>query len=110
MIKAPAWAKGAHPTLRGWVRNGELLKGQKISQKDIDEWYGKEVAPAAPVVEPEPVVEAPVAEPKPEITEESLADLSKQEIDDLALEYDIELDRRTKKESMIQRFLNKIPK
>lgn len=99
MIKAPAWAKGAHPTLRGWVRNGELLKVQKISQKDIDEWYGKEVAPAAPVVEPEP-----------EITEESLADLSKQEIDDLALEYDIELDRRTKKESMIQRFLNKIPK
>lgn len=94
MINPPKWAKGAYPTLNGWVKNGELLKSQKISQAEIDAWYGKEVA--AP---------APVAEPEPEITEESLADLSKQEIDDLALDHGIELDRRTKKESMIKRFL-----
>lgn len=41
MIKRPSWAKGAHPTVNGWVKNGELLKSQKISQKDIDEFNGK---------------------------------------------------------------------
>lgn len=47
MIKGP---KNAIPTLRGWVSpKGELLKSQKITQAQIDEWYG--------VAEPTPVVE-----------------------------------------------------
>jgi len=40
MIKGP---KNAIPTLKGWVSaKGELLKSQRITQKQIDEWYGKE--------------------------------------------------------------------
>lgn len=40
MIKGP---KNALPTKRGWVSpKGELLKSQKITQAQIDEWYGKE--------------------------------------------------------------------
>lgn len=47
MIKGP---KNAIPTLKGWVSpKGELLKAQRITQKQIDEWYGKE--------EPAPVIE-----------------------------------------------------
>jgi len=47
MIKGP---KNAVPTLKGWVSpKGELLKSQRITQAQIDEWYGKE--------EPAPVIE-----------------------------------------------------
>jgi hypothetical protein len=47
MIKGP---KNAIPTLKGWVSpKGELLKSQRITQKQIDEWYGKK--------EPAPVME-----------------------------------------------------
>jgi len=47
MIKGP---KNAIPTLKGWVSpKGELLKVQKITQAQIDEWNG--------VSAPEPVVE-----------------------------------------------------
>jgi len=47
MIKGP---KNAIPTLKGWVSpKGELLKSQRITQAQIDEWYGKE--------EPAPVME-----------------------------------------------------
>jgi len=131
-IKAPSWAKGAHPTLRGWVRNGELLKGQKISQADIDAWYGKEVAAPAPAPQPEPVVEAVVEEvlelcpcgdpdceckpgecdcgSKVEITEEALEEMTKKEIDDLAAEQGIELDRRYTKKTMISKLMDIISK
>lgn len=47
MIKGP---KNAIPTLKGWTSpKGELLKSQRITQDQIDEWYG--VAEPAPVVE-----------------------------------------------------------
>ena len=47
MIKGP---KNAVPTLKGWVSpKGELLKSQRMTQVQIDEWYGKE--------EPAPVME-----------------------------------------------------
>lgn len=49
--------KGAHPTLKGWVSpKGELLKSQRITQAQIDEWHG--VTPAAPVS----LTESPVTE------------------------------------------------
>lgn len=65
MIKGP---KNAIPTLRGWVstKNSELLKSQKISQAQIDEWYG--VAEPAPVVEE--VIDVVYSSPTVEIVEE----------------------------------------
>lgn len=61
----PKWARDAHPTTNGWVSStGELLKKQKISQAQIDEWYGVEAEPVvqtlheAPVVEEQPVSQA----------------------------------------------------
>ena len=54
MIKGP---KNAVPTLRGWVApNGELLKVQRITQEQIDEWNGTSVKTPTPVVETAEVV------------------------------------------------------
>ena len=56
-IKGP---KGAHPTLRGWVnpKTGELLKVQKITQVQIDDFFGVPVeAPFETAVEAIEVVE-----------------------------------------------------
>ena len=59
MIKGP---KNAIPTVKGWVApNGEVLKCQKISQYQIDEWYAQNVVVKTVVQpEPEPVVEETV--------------------------------------------------
>lgn len=63
MIKGP---KNAYPTNRGWVhpKTGELLKAQKITDAQIQEWIG--VPTTTP--EPEPVVEEPV-----EVVEETVS-------------------------------------
>ncbi len=79
MIKGP---KNAVPTLRGWVApNGELLKVQKITQAQIDEWNGTPVEAPAPVVE---VVETVVetqdeesTEVETEVVEETVEDKPK---------------------------------
>ena len=46
--------KGAIPTTRGWVhpRTGELLKSQRITQEQLDEYNGVQM-----IAEPAPVVE-----------------------------------------------------
>lgn len=69
MIKGP---KNSIPTLRGWVApNGELLKCQKISQEEIDEWNGTPVEAPAPVVETAEVVVEPQEEESVETRTES---------------------------------------
>ena len=42
MIKAPKWAKGAHPTIRGWERNGEVLLSRKHTEAQLKEYYDAE--------------------------------------------------------------------
>jgi hypothetical protein len=64
MIKGP---KDAFPSPRGWVSaKGELLKAQKISAKQIDEWHAAQYAQHEAELFEEPVVqtlhEAPVEE------------------------------------------------
>lgn len=38
MITRPAWAKGAIPTERGWVRGREILKLRKHTKEEVAEW------------------------------------------------------------------------
>jgi len=59
MIKGP---RNAVPTVKGWVSpKGEVLKCQKITQEQIDEWYAQNVVVKTVVQpEPEPVVEETV--------------------------------------------------
>jgi hypothetical protein len=49
--------KGAIPTSRGWInpQTGELLKSQRFTQEQLDEYNGVQMlVEPAPVVEPEP--------------------------------------------------------
>lgn len=68
MINGP---KNATPTLKGWVSpKGELLKAQKITQAEIDEWNGVSVKDDTPVVEAAEVVVEAQDEESPEVEAE----------------------------------------
>ena len=61
--------KGAIPTLRGWInpKTGELLKAQRITQEQLDEYNGVQmIAEPAPIVEQEVIVEPTLFEDIPE--------------------------------------------
>ena len=72
--------KGAIPTLRGWVdpRTGELLKSQRFTQEQLDEYNGVQmIAEPAPlltrgVIYDEPEMEL-IADAEPEFIEEEPA-------------------------------------
>jgi len=61
--------KGAIPTLRGWInpKTGELLKAQRITQEQLDEYNGVQmIAEPAPAVHEEIIVEPTLFEDIPE--------------------------------------------
>ena len=67
MLKAPAWAKNAIPTEKGWVSpKGELLVARKLSDRQFTEYWNaqkNDVPAPAPIQEPAPIIEAdPVIE------------------------------------------------
>ena len=55
MIKAPKWCADAVPSTKGWHHpdSCELLKAQKFTQSQVDEWH----CPAPKKEEPEQLVE-----------------------------------------------------
>lgn len=68
MIKGP---KGAYPTSRGWVSHkGELLKSQRITKGQIEEW--REKMYHTPKAKPQILREAPVT--VEEVIEENFED------------------------------------
>jgi len=78
MIKGP---KNAVPTVKGWVSpKGEVLKCQKITQEQIDEWYGVSVQATAPVVEAAEVVVEPQDEESVETGTEIVEDNTEEEV------------------------------
>lgn len=96
MINGP---KKSYPTGRGWVSlSGELLKCQRISQEDIDEWYASKnpkanvTSTAAPAPEPVAVsAPEPVVEAEPVVEETvSLEDLMTDEVEDTEEATDVE--------------------
>lgn len=103
MIKAPGWAGHAIPTTRGWEdpATGELLKSGRHTEAQIAEWFGH-TTPVEEVVEPTP-------EPQmlQEVMEEDdYASMSKLELEKLGREHGIELDRREKKSTLIEKLKN----
>ena len=121
MIQPPNFAKNAIPTSVGWKdpRTKELLVARKISQTAIDEYNGVSSTPAPQILE---IVETnenqeilteyvfdSVAED--DITLEEIMDddpdmyseMSKRELESLGREHGIELDRREKKATLIER-------
>jgi len=117
-ITPPTWAKGAHPTNKGWMKGRELLKAQPFTQAEIDEWYDVPVASAKTAVEPKPTPQplrevvddpnpAPTPAPAPQPLHEvvpsgNLDDMSKKELEILARDSGVELDRRMSKRKLLE--------
>lgn len=101
-IQAPAFAKNAVPSLKGWhhPKTNELLKSTRHTQAQLDEFFGVVVEEAAPVVAPVPT---PVVEPVTEDADvpEDLAAMSKIELEELGREHGVELDRRLSKKKLL---------
>ena len=115
MLKAPAWAKNAVPTVRGWQdpKTGELLLSRKHSVRQVEEWHGynkvmvqQNSKPApAPIIEADPVVEevAPTAEPLIEADPVDHWSLTKAQLVEHAADvHGLELDTSMTKAQMIE--------
>jgi hypothetical protein len=101
-IKAPGWCAHAVPTSKGWEDpdSGELFVSRKFAQADIDAFHGK-VAKPKPAPKPAPVVEETiVVEDAPEV---DLEKLTKLELEELGREHGVELDRREKKSTLLEK-------
>lgn len=100
-IKAPAWCAHAVPTSKGWEDpdTGELFVSRKFAQADIDAFHGK-VAKPKPAPKPAPVVEETI------VVEDAPVDLEKMtklELEAVGREHGVELDRREKKSTLLQK-------
>ena len=117
MLKAPAWAKNAVPTVRGWQnpKTGELLLSRKHSVRQVEEWHNNNKVvvednsastPApAPIIEADPVVEevAPTAEPLIEADPVDHWSMTKSVLAEHAYEvHGIDLDTSMTKAQMIE--------
>jgi hypothetical protein len=101
-IQAPAWCEHAVPTSSGWEDpdTGELFKSGGFTQAQIDEFHGKMLCevPTPNVVhipEPQMLTEAPVGN-------KSLDEMTKVELEALARQHGIELDRRKRKNVLVE--------
>ena len=96
-IKAPAWCENAIPTLNGWEDpdSGELYVSGGFTQAQIDEFHGKMLCevPTPNVVNV--LTEAPVGN-------KSLDEMTKIELEALGRQHGIELDRRKRKNVLVE--------
>lgn len=116
-IKPPNYQKDAIPTVKGWKhpKTGELLVSTKLNQGQINEYLG--VTPAEPeavVVDMHTENVIVIDEMIHDMTIEGkllaaqaadLRSLTKLELEELGREHGIELDRRKKKEDLIEQLL-----
>lgn len=100
MVNKPGWLSEAIAKPDGYyTEGGEKLKGVMLTPAQVAEWNGT-AAVAEPDPEPEMIVEAPTSG-------KDLNEMSKRELEDLGREHGIELDRRERKETLIEK-LNEV--
>lgn len=113
MLKAPAWAKNAIPTEKGWVSpKGELLVARKLSDRQLTEYWNEQKNNVStpqefsPIIEADPIIEeaAPTAEPlieaEPDVDHWSL---TKAQLAEHAADvHGVELDSTMTKSKMIE--------
>lgn len=90
-ISPPKWAKNAMATPRGWVVGNELVKAQKLTQAQVDQYNG---------VKPEPMEPAPTV-----VVIESTVDLTtmtKAQLVQYAADNNIEVDERSTKSVILE--------
>jgi hypothetical protein len=116
-IKPPNYQKDAIPTVKGWKhpKTGELLVSTKLNQGQIDEYLG--VTPAEPeavvvdmhtetVIDMDEMIQDMTIEGKLLAAQAAdLRSLTKAQLEELGREHGVELDRRLKKEDLIDQLL-----
>lgn len=97
-MKAPSWCKDAKPTTRGWVhpRTGELLSSQKFSQGQVDSFFKEVVVEQTVSPTATLLTEAPIGG-------KSIESMTKVELEALGRTHGIEIDRREKKATLVDR-------
>lgn len=109
-LNPPAWVlkAGATPTLKGWVVRGEVIKAQRITQEELDAWWG--VDTVVQDINTQGKVEAAMAEFEAEVIADNNGDgvidelesMTKVELEELGREHGVELDRRKSKSKLIE--------
>lgn len=122
-ISPPNFQKDAIPTPRGWThpKTGELLVSRSIDPNDIIEYMGGQSPAPAPKPKPAPAPIIEIVEQEPEqvmlteadpeeveVNEDAWNDMTKRELEALGREHGIELDRRERKTTLIERLKNVI--
>lgn len=106
-IKAPNFQKDAVPTTKGWhhPRTGELLKSQKITPKQIDEYLmGEEIEIPAEISEANTITHAcPVCRNSNCSCSASIYEMSKDQLEEYAKEkFGVDIDRRYSLSKLIE--------
>ena len=101
MIAPPNWAKDAVPTTRGWIdpTTGELLKAQRLTLAEIEDFLGQGVGQVEEQVQyeaPQMLHEAPVGN-------KSLQDMTKAELVALAEQSGVQVSKWASKEVLIEK-------
>jgi len=107
-IKPPNYQKDAIPTVKCWKhpKTGELLVSSRFSQAQIDEYMGVQPESETLVIDLIQMVQDMTIEGKLLAAQASdLRSLTKAELEELGREHGIELDRRLKKEVLIDQLL-----
>ena len=97
-VQAPAWCKHAVPTLNGWEDpdTGELYVSGGHTQSQIDEFHGVRQINEVPEPVVQTLTEAPVGD-------KSLDEMTKTELEALGRQHGVELDRREKKTTLVEK-------
>ena len=106
MIQPPGWAKNAIPKHTGWhdPRTDELLKSQRMTTDQINEYMGISSKPAEPVVlteVPDGTGHGPAHIDESPMASDDLDTMTKLELEALGREHGIELDRRKTKADLV---------
>lgn len=102
-ITPPAFQKDAVPSLKGWhhPKTGELLKSQRISQGEIDEFNGVSVCPTCDENGNCTCDDVIVVDSTNDIPDD-IEGMTKRELEEYAREYlDVELDRRKGRKTLL---------
>jgi len=115
VIKPPNWCRDAVPTRKGWEhpKTGEVYVSSKFSPEQIDEFYGRATVETVVIKEPvnNVLVEEFYAREATEVNVlkeaptayKSLESMTKAELEALGHTHGIDLDRRQKKTTLVER-------
>ena len=111
MIKQPSWAKHTYPSLIGWRTDKELIKSQRFTQEQVDEWNDANRSTSKALNEDVIIDETPEVVAEPEVLTEApivntpLADMTANE------KTNVLTDKKPKsKPKGVKKWLNKLKK